>query len=86
MSNAGRNQYVVLPTHDLNAGQHMMYQDSASKHWYPVVIDSLCSEPRSYKIITRDGIVYRKTLSHLKPFTPQTEMSQSSKCVSSPMV
>ena len=37
-----------------------MYQDSASKHWYPAVIESLCSEPRSYKIITRDGIVYRK--------------------------
>ena len=60
-----------------------MYQDWASKHWYTAIIDRLCSEPRSYKIITRDGIVYRK--SHLKPFTPQNKMSQSSKCVSSLM-
>ena len=57
----------------------MMYQDSPSKHWYPAVIESLYSQPRSYKIITRDGIVYRKTLSHQKPFTPQN------KCVSTPM-
>ena len=60
-----------------------MYQDSANKCWYPAVIDSLCSEPRSYKIITGDDIIYRKT--HLKPFTPQNKMSQSYKCVSSPV-
>ena len=68
--------------YDLNVGQHVMYQDSTSKHWYPAVMDSLCSEPRSYKIIKRDSIVYRKTQSHLKPFTPQNKMSQSSKPVS----
>ena len=98
MSNAARKQlgiqleiiknsdkHAALPTHDLNVGQHAMYQDSASKHWYQAVIDSLYSEPRDYKIITRDGIVYRKTQSHLKPFTPQNKMSQLPKCVSSPM-
>ena len=98
MSNAARKQlgiqpeiirnsdkHAALPTHDLNVGQHVMYQDSTSKYWHPAVIDSLCSEPRSYKIITRDGTVYRKTQSHLKPFTTQNKMSQSSKCLSSPM-
>ena len=53
------DKHAALPTHDLNEGQHVMYQDSTSKHWYLAVIDSLCSEPRSYKIITRDDIVYR---------------------------
>ena len=98
MSNAARKQlgiqpeiirncakHAALPTHDLSVGQHVMYQDSTSKHWYPAVIDSLCSEPRSYQIITRDGIVYRKTQSHLKPFTPQNKMSQSTQSVSSPV-
>ena len=94
MSNAARKQpeiirnsdkYAALPNHDLNVGQHVMYQDSTSKHWYPAIIDSFCSEPRSYKIITRDGIIYRKTQSHLKPFTPQNKMSQSTKCVFSLM-
>ena len=85
MSNAARKQlgiqteiirnsdkHTVLPTHDLNIGQHVMYQDSTSKHRYPAVIDSLCPEPRSYKNITRDGIVYRKTQSHLKPLHLRT--------------
>ena len=56
MSNAARKQlgimpevvrnndkHAVLPTHDLHVGQDVMHQDSASKHWYPVVIQSLCS-------------------------------------------
>ena len=98
MSNAARKQLGMQPeiirnsdkharlrTHNHNVDQHVMYQDSARKHWYQVVISSLCSEPRSYKIITRDGIVYRQTQSHLKPFTHQNKMSQSTKCVSSLM-
>ena len=79
------DKHAALPTHDLNVGQHVMYQSSTGKHWYPAVTDSLCSESRSYKIISRDGIVYRTTQSHLKPFTPENKMSQSSKCVSSPL-
>ena len=79
------DKHAVLPMHDLYVGQQLMYQDSASKHWYPAVIDSLCPEPRSYKITTRDCIVYRKTLSHLKHFTPQNKNLQSNQCVSSPM-
>ena len=65
------DKHAVLPIHDLHVGQQVMYQDSASKCWYPAVIDSLCPEPRSYKITTRDGNFYRKTQAHLKPFTPQ---------------
>ena len=79
------DKHAALPTNDLNVGEHVMYQDSTNKHWYHTVIDSLCSEPRSYKIITRDGIVYRKTQFHLVPSTPQNKMSQSSKCMSSLM-
>ena len=55
------DKHAALPTHDLHVGKQVIYQDSASKHWYPAVIDSLCPELRSYKITTRDGIVYRKT-------------------------
>ena len=62
-----------------------MYQDYASKHWYPAVIESLYPESRSYKITTRDGITYRKIQAHLKPYTPQNKVSQSTKCVSPPM-
>ena len=70
------DKYPTLPTHNLHVGQQVMCQDSTSKHWYPAVIESLCSELQSYKIITRDGIVYRKTQSHLKPFTPQNKIFQ----------
>ena len=99
MSNAARKQldtqpevvrnndkHSVLPSHDLYVGQQVMYQDSTSRCWYPAVIDSLCPEPRSYKISTRDGTVSRKIQSHLKPFTPQNKNVQSNQCVSSPMV
>ena len=79
------DKHPALPTHDLHVGQQEMYQDSSSKCWYPTVITSLCSESRSYKIITRDGIVYRKTQFHMKPFILQNKMSQSVKCVSSPV-
>ena len=96
MSNAARKQlgiqpevvrnndkHTVLPMHDHYVVEQVMYQDFISKCWYPAVIDSLCLEPRSYKTSARDGIVYRKTQSHLKPSTPQNKMSQSTQCVSS---
>ena len=95
MSNAARKQFgiqpeiirnsakhAVLPTHDLHVGQQVMYQDSASKCWYLAVIESLFPEPRSYKITTRNGITYRKTQAHVKPYTHQSKMSQSTQCVS----
>ena len=86
MSNAARKQlgiqpevirnndkHAVLPMDDLHVGQQVIYQDSMSKHWCPAVIDSLCPEPRSYKITTRNGIIYKKMQSHLKPYTPQNK-------------
>ena len=78
------NKLAVLPIHDCHVGQQVMYQNSARKHWHPAVIDSLCPEPRSYKITTRDGIIYRETQSHLKPYTPQDKNVQSTQCVSPP--
>ena len=63
------DMYAVLPTHDLYVGQQMICQDSASKHWYPEVLDSLCP-------------AYSKLQSHLKPSTLQNKMLQSNQCVS----
>ena len=48
-----------------------MYQDDASKWWDPATITSLCVQPISYIKTTRDGITYRKTQAHLKPYQPQ---------------
>ena len=76
------DNHAVLRINDLNVGHQVMYQDSASKHWYPAVIESLCPEPRSYKITIIDGIAYRKTQAHLKLYTLQNKMSQSTQCVS----
>ena len=70
------DKHPVLPTHDLHVGQDVMYQDSTSKHWYPAVIQSLCPEARSYKILTRDGIVNRKKpISSEVVYTSQQEVS-----------
>ena len=46
------NKHAVLPTHAPHVGQHVMFQDSKSKHGYPAVSESLCPESRSYKITT----------------------------------
>ena len=39
---------------------------------FPATIIALCPEPRSYQIETPEGITYRRTQNHLKPFkSPQ---------------
>ena len=38
------DKHAVLPTHDHHVGQDVMHQDSASKHWHPAVIRSLCPD------------------------------------------
>ena len=76
----------MLPTHVLHVGQPVKFQDSASKCCYPAVIYSLCPGPRSYKITSGEGIVYRKTQSCLKPYTPKNKNLQSNKYVSQLMV
>ena len=84
MSNVARTQHGLgseqlrvtskneqLPTHDLHIGQNVMYLNPVNRRWYSATITSLCQEPRSYKIRTEDGIIYRKTQSHLKPYQQQ---------------
>ena len=72
--------------HDLHIGQNVMFQEATSKQWYPATITSLCSKPRSYNITTRDGITYRKTHAHLKPYTPQGEKLEAEHSMSKLMV
>ena len=86
MSNAARKQKGLdceylrtqsknekMPSHDLHLDQAVMYQDSNDKRWYPGTITRLCQETRSYLITTRQGVQYRKTQAHLKPYHPQGE-------------
>ena len=40
------DKHAVICTHELHISQDLMCQDPTSKHWYPAVIQSLCSEPR----------------------------------------
>ena len=89
MSNAARKQLGLdpeqlrskyknehLPSHDLHLGQDVMFQDPTSKWWFPATITSLCSEPRSYKITTNEGVTYRKTASSFEAIqsTKQEEL------------
>ena len=89
ISNAARKQLEIdcedlrtkykrkhLPSHDLLLDQTVMYQDSTSKQWYPATITKLCNEPRSYIITTKEGVQYRKTQAHLKPYQPQGKKSE----------
>ena len=62
-----------MPTHDYHVGQDVMFQDVTSKWWYPATVTSLCQEPRSSNITTREGVNYRKTQAHLKPYQPQSK-------------
>ena len=90
MSNAARRKHVLslqqlrtktkndhLPSHDLCIGQDVMYQDSIHKRWFPATITSQCKEPRSYKIITRDGATCRKTQAHLKAYSTQSKQHKA---------
>ena len=45
-----------------------MYQDPTTKRWFPATITKLCQEPRSYIITTKEGVQYRKTQAHMKPY------------------
>ena len=53
-----------------------MFQDVASKWWCPATITHLCVQPRSYNITIRDGVTYRKTQAHLKPYQPQYKITE----------
>ena len=56
-----------------------MMQDPTSKRRSPVVITRLCKEPRSYQVTTKDGVTYRKTQAHLKPYKPEDKQEQEAK-------
>ena len=76
------NKHEQLSAHDSHIGQSVMFQDVTSKLWYPTTITTLLSEPRSYNITTREGVTYRKTQVHLKPYTPQGKTFESEHYVS----
>ena len=67
------DKHEQLPIHDYHVCQDVMFQDVSSKWWYPVTITSLCQEPRSYNITTREGVNYRRTKAYLKPYQPQSK-------------
>ena len=64
-----KNEHLL--SHDLHIGQDVMYQDATRKWQYPATITSLCTQPRSYNITTKEGVTDRKTQAHLKPYQPQ---------------
>ena len=66
-----------LPLNDLHLNQVVMYQDPASKRWYPATITNLCQELRSYFTTTKQGVQYRKTQAHLKSYLPQESTSEN---------
>ena len=61
-----KNQH--LPLHYLHIGQEVLYQDSVTKRWFPATIKAFCPEPRSYQIQTTEGVIYRRTQNHVKPY------------------
>ena len=56
------------PTHDYKLNQDVMYLDPVSKKWFPATIVHLMDAKGSYLIKTPEGIEYRKTQQHLKPY------------------
>ena len=71
LRNVNKNEHV--PSHDLHIGQDVMYQDATNKQWYPATITIQCAQPRIYNITTREGVTYRKTQTHLKPYQLQSK-------------
>ena len=60
------NKNKHLPTHDFHIGQSVMYLNPVNRRWYTATITSLCQEPRSSKIRTDDGIIYKKNTEPLE--------------------
>ena len=78
-----KNQH--LPLHDFHIGEDVMCQSPITKKWFPVKIKKLCPEPRSYQVETPEGIVYRRTQNHLKPFTPSERTQTNEQCSKLPL-
>ena len=58
----------TAPTHDYKLNQDVMYLDPASKKWFPATIVCLLDAKCSYLIRTPEGVEYRRTQQHLKPY------------------
>ena len=91
MSNVARRRFGIvaeqppkknqhLPLHDFHIGQDVMCQNPITKKWFPVKIKELCPETRSYQVETPEGIVYRRTQNHLKPFMPSQRTQTNEQC------
>ena len=76
------DKHENLPTYEYHVCQDVMFQNVTSKQWYPATITSLCQEPRSYNITTREGVNYRRTQAHLKPYQTQSKKLESEHSVS----
>ena len=74
LRNTNKNEH--FPSLDLHIGQEVMYQDATSKRWYPATITSLCVQPGSYNIPTREGVTYQEDTVYLKPYQPQSKKSE----------
>ena len=59
------------PSHDYKLNQDVMYLDPTSKKWFPATIVYLLDAKQSYLIKTPEGVEYRCTQQHLKPYKPK---------------
>ena len=59
------------PTHDYKLNQDVMYLDPTSKKWFPATIVHLLDAKQSYLVRTTEGVEYRRTQQHLKPYKPK---------------
>ena len=76
---SNKNQH--LPSHDFHIGQKVICQNPITMRWFPTTIKALCPQPSSYQIETLEGITYRRTQNHLKPFRShqKTQRKEQSK-------
>ena len=51
-----------------------MYRETDDKRWYSATVIQQLPEKRSYLIRMKDNVAYRKTLVHLKPYTPEKKI------------
>lgn len=64
------------PSHNLNAGQNVMYLDKLTKRLCPAIIKMLRKEPKLYDIETPEVAVYRRTQQYLKPYKPREKAKE----------
>ena len=55
----------------LPKGTPVMVHNTNTKTWFPATIRSPRSEPNSYDVVSSEGITYRRSQHHLKPYLPR---------------